>query len=1774
MAKIMASKRAKRRAARRAVSALTLVAFVFTQTGALAGPIADPAAPIGFRPTITTAPSGASVVDIVAPSAAGTSHNKYSGFGVETPGVVLNNSLGAGTSALAGALGANPNFAGAFASVILNEVTGSGASSLAGPLEVFGHAAAVIIANPNGIACAGCSFLNAPRVTLTTGVPFYSPSGLLGLNVTGGTVGVSGPGLDASGIGRVDLLGGQIAVTGAVTGAAQLNLLAGKLAYDYAPGSATPAPGTSGTGYAIDATALGSFSAGRIQLQATDAGVGVRALGGVAATAEDIVLAASGEVQVAGANAARDLVVTAGAFHASATNTLGRDFVATVGSLTNVGSLTAGRNVALGAAGSVTNAGNLEAGETAAVSAGGSLANTGSLAAETLTLSAATIANLAGAVLARSGALSLASAGAIDNRAGSLSGHGVTLQGASLENSGGFVFSEGGLGVNVSGALTNAAGQILAVRDVNVAADAVENRGGLVLGADATLAAASVQNSTNGRIAAERDLAVSVGGALNNDAGLLSANRDATVSVGTLSNHGGSLTAVGDLALTATTALAGAGTLGANQAMTLRGGALAPGGALEAGTLEVEAQAFENAAAVRVFGDAAIRGGRFANAGSLGTAGLLGVNVTGAVTNSGTLASNTDLTVDAGTIANLANARLLALNDATLRAGAITNTGGTIQAGRDLSIEAATLANQRGPLTTVYSATDSRGRASGVFGSRPTGELWQSYTQTETTGPGELLAGNDLILALGSGLNDASLMGAGRDLLIEGDAFTNHARQRLTTVYHTWYRWKSKWRGKKEAVTDLYYQWSGTPATVQAGEGLELALAGTLTNSGNLIAGSVNAQAATINTGLFDYYAQTPPTLEPRSAIDLSQYGSLPTGPNPLFAERRDPASRFLIGVDPSLPLSNLVLLSPEYFATLLGQAEAANRFYADPLAEAALLRRAALEQTGRAFFVPEAKTDEEQRRALYEAALRFAQQHPGLVLGEAFTDELIAELEAPVLWYVRNADGTLVPTVYLPALARENLANVQGGLIQASEIQLAAIKTIDNTGFVAGQRITLDAEHVLNRKRSADVGHIVRHKKHYWYEVTGDAVQPGGFMSAAELQINASRLTSISGEFYEAGEDVSARLEAQFGEAAAFSQNQDRLNVQTHQYKKDPFEQVVTAAVAIAISVWLGPQVASALSAAAESAAAAAISEGLVAGTITSGAEALALQQAVYAGFSFAPGSVTTAAVSTGLTGMATSGATQLLGTGEIDFGSVLKAGLTSGLTAGITQGLGTALDNQTLLGGKLIPGGAADLVKAGSAATDLGDKLVGYTLRAGVTGGVNKAVYGENAGSFGTAFVESFAASASADAAYWVGGAVDRTENPLGNIGAHALVGCAAAAAAGNSCGAGALGAAAAAAANPLLDEFTTREDADLRKAQLAALATATSGLAAIATGQDVTTTISAAQNETLNNYLQRNQLLERLAWLRAAMTHDQRTAVMEEWVQVWQTNRNDLQKQCSQGADACRAANLRVAEDVLALEGLRGEIETAIHGARTAEREILSLELEIVSKSLTSARDVLVLNLHQLEKSRDIEPHELGLLRATRLMMNADALAAAIGLAAGALSGSASRVFQRERGALIQAMQWFSSRTPGAQSNQTTRREVGVTENQSVEAIAGTIRNVNPKRGIFNCVNCVIATDATLAGRPASALPGNATSISVLERHYGGVFRAVSGKQEIERIMVKAGSGARGIVFGSRGPGNVGHVFNVVNQDGTIRFLDGQIGKRASVSGYSNLELLRTN
>ena len=108
---------------------------------------------------------------ITTPNSSGLSNNQVVSFDVNSYGTILNNSAGGGTAQLGGtAVTANPNItAGSEASLILFQVTGSTVSDLDGTVEVFGSEAGIIIANPNGIACGGCGFINADRVDLVTG---------------------------------------------------------------------------------------------------------------------------------------------------------------------------------------------------------------------------------------------------------------------------------------------------------------------------------------------------------------------------------------------------------------------------------------------------------------------------------------------------------------------------------------------------------------------------------------------------------------------------------------------------------------------------------------------------------------------------------------------------------------------------------------------------------------------------------------------------------------------------------------------------------------------------------------------------------------------------------------------------------------------------------------------------------------------------------------------------------------------------------------------------------------------------------------------------------------------------------------------------------------------------------------------------------------------------------------------------------------------------------------------------------------------------------------------------------------------------------------------------------------------------------------------------------------------------------------------------------------------------------------------------------------------
>ena len=114
----------------------------------------------------------AEVIDIAVPDESGFSFNSYEIFHIPNSGVVFNNSDSTTTSQLLGEVPANPNYttSGDAASIILAQVTSlTDISLLLGTLEVVGAEAAVIIANPNGIDCNACSFINASRVDLVTG---------------------------------------------------------------------------------------------------------------------------------------------------------------------------------------------------------------------------------------------------------------------------------------------------------------------------------------------------------------------------------------------------------------------------------------------------------------------------------------------------------------------------------------------------------------------------------------------------------------------------------------------------------------------------------------------------------------------------------------------------------------------------------------------------------------------------------------------------------------------------------------------------------------------------------------------------------------------------------------------------------------------------------------------------------------------------------------------------------------------------------------------------------------------------------------------------------------------------------------------------------------------------------------------------------------------------------------------------------------------------------------------------------------------------------------------------------------------------------------------------------------------------------------------------------------------------------------------------------------------------------------------------------------------
>ncbi|SQD76921.1 hemagglutinin repeat-containing protein [Moritella yayanosii] len=245
-------------------------------------------------PDVTTARNGALVVNIVAPNASGLSHNQYKSFNVNTPGAVLNNSTSAGQSVLAGQLQANGFLHGQAASIILNEVISRNPSLLLGAQEIFGMAADYVLANPNGITCDGCGFINTNSATLAVATPLLKLGAIDGYSTTNNSnsLNIGNAGLHANQV--LQLIAPTINSRGVITAQQSITAITGQNIVDQ---DAQLVKADTFTDSALDSYYLGSMQAGKIKIVNTAAGSGVN-LGGSLTASASIDVDAAGELSI------------------------------------------------------------------------------------------------------------------------------------------------------------------------------------------------------------------------------------------------------------------------------------------------------------------------------------------------------------------------------------------------------------------------------------------------------------------------------------------------------------------------------------------------------------------------------------------------------------------------------------------------------------------------------------------------------------------------------------------------------------------------------------------------------------------------------------------------------------------------------------------------------------------------------------------------------------------------------------------------------------------------------------------------------------------------------------------------------------------------------------------------------------------------------------------------------------------------------------------------------------------------------------------------------------------------------------------------------------------------------------------------------------------------------------------------------------------------------------------------------------------------------------
>ncbi|EES3765014.1 filamentous hemagglutinin N-terminal domain-containing protein [Escherichia coli] len=719
-----------------------------------AGIVADHGAPGHQQPTITQTASGIPQVNIQTPSAGGVSHNTYSQFDVGNQGVILNNAHNNVQTQLGGMVAGNPWLAKGEARIILNEVNSRNPSQLNGFVEVAGKKAQVVIANPAGISCDGCGFINANRATLTTGQPQMKNGSLTGFSVERGEIQITGKGMDASRTDYTDIIARSVKINAGIW-AQDLKVTTGRNNVDIAHGQIEKKTGdvSSQPQMALDVASLGGMYAGKIRLVGTETGVGVRNAGHIGAQAGAVTLTADGRIENSGSISAKTDVhlATTRELHNSGSVYAGQDTqIQSDGVFTHTGSVASRRNTRIQTArltggersllaagvkddGRLAAAGNLTVSTTGELAAHGQVLSGGDMQLKGQGLDLgnsriqgqhtelnATSGNLStqNAQLS-AGTLSARTAGQFSNNGGTINADTLQISAQSLSNRKGSLIQTGtgDFSLSLPGNVDNREGLLAANGAVRLDALSLDNRKG------------KVQAAQSG------SLQVKTTGAVDNQQGRLLASSDILINTQALNNDNGLISAA-----------AGTGRIKTQQSVSNTEGRME-----SAGRLDISAGSLNNHQGTVVSDGLSVTldGALDNTSGRLLSQKTLSVSGSELVSDDGLIQSVSDMTLDVqdGVLSNRNTKTQGGISSAgtlTVRAGMLNNQQGFMAGQKDMTLNTGTLDNRQGVLGSQASLQISSG--------------------TLMNQKGALKAGTDMLLSGGDVSNQEGTLAAGRDL--------------------------------------------------------------------------------------------------------------------------------------------------------------------------------------------------------------------------------------------------------------------------------------------------------------------------------------------------------------------------------------------------------------------------------------------------------------------------------------------------------------------------------------------------------------------------------------------------------------------------------------------------------------------------------------------------------------------------------------------------------------------------------------------------------------------------------------------------------------------------------------------------------------------------------------------------------------------------------------------------------------------------------------------------